>query len=245
MASVSTQVAPVHRRGRTVETAPRQVWNLARIAAWDATPRAERTGGTAPAAPTLEEALTISDDMAGLSRGEPVRALRLAQSFVELARATSDRATFAVARRCRGHMFRHLGQFRAALRDYDSARFEFERLGMRLEVARTAIGTVDALGHMGRDEEARRLATKARSVFARAGEEGRAARLDVNLGLLSERSGKPREALAAYRRAEAIFERQGAVTDLALTRFNHANALVSLDRYHDCLLYTSPSPRDS
>jgi len=177
----------------------------------------------------------MSDEMAGLSRREPARALRLAQSFVELARATSDRATFAVARRCRGHMFRRLGQFRGALRDYDSARVEFEQLGMKLEAARTAIGTVDALGHMGRDEEARTLATKARGVFARAGEQGRAARLDVNLGLLSERSGKPREALAAYRRAEALFQRQDAVIDLALTRFNHANALVSLDRYHEAL----------
>jgi CHAT domain-containing protein len=240
MASQSTQVAPLRRRGRTVETAPRRAWNLARIEAWVATPRADRAGSTAPEAPSLEEALAMSDEIAGLTRGEPARALRLAQSFVELARATSDRATFAVARRCRGHVFRRLGQFRGALRDYDSARVEFERLGMRLEAARTAIGTVDALGHMGRGEEAHRLATKARTVFLRAGEEGRAARLDVNLGLLSERSGNPREALAAYRRAEAIFERQGAVTDLALTRFNHANALVSLDRYHEALaLYRS------
>ena len=240
MAGASTQVTSLPTRGRVVETVPRQTWNLARIQAWEAMPRAERGNGAALEAPTLAETLAMSDEIVGLSRSEPARALRLAQCFVELARATSDRATFAVARRCRGHMFRRLGQFREALRDYDSARVEFERLGMKLEAARTAIGTVDALGHMGRDEEARTLATKARSVFARAGEAGRAARLDVNLGLLSERSGKPREALTAYRRAEAIFQRQDAVIDLALTRFNHANALVSLDRYHEALaLYRS------
>lgn len=228
MASVSTQVASLHRTAR-------QPWNLARIEAWEAMPRAERTGDDAVDGPTVQEALAMSDEMASLSRGDPTRALRLAQCFVELARATSDPATLAVARRCRGHMFRRQGQFRGALRDYDSARVEFERLGMTLEAARTAIGTVDALGHMGRNEEARTLATQARRVFARAGEKGRAARLDVNLGLLSERSGKPQEALTAYRRAEAIFERQDAVTDLALTRFNHANTLVSLDRYHEAL----------
>jgi tetratricopeptide (TPR) repeat protein len=240
MASASTQVTSLPIRGRTVETVSREAWNLARIEALESLPRAERASGAALAAPTLEETLALSDEIAGLSRSEPARALRLAQSFVELARATSDRATFAVARRCRGHMFRRLGQFRGALRDYDSARVEFQRLGLKLEAACTAIGTVDALGHMGRDEDARTLATKARRVFASAGEAGRAARLDVNLGLLSERSGKPREALAAYRRAEAIFQRQNAVVDLALTRFNHANALVSLDRYHEALaLYRS------
>ena len=101
MASVSTQVASLHRRGRVVETAPRQPWNLARIEAWEAMPRAERTGGDAVGGPTVREALAMSDEMASLSRGDPARALRLAQCFVELARATSDPATLAVARRCR------------------------------------------------------------------------------------------------------------------------------------------------
>ena len=74
MASPSTQVAPLRRRGRTVETAPRRAWNLARIEAWVATPRADRAGSTAPEAPSLEEALAMSDEIAGLTRGEPARA---------------------------------------------------------------------------------------------------------------------------------------------------------------------------
>ncbi len=244
MPSASTQVAPLRRRSRAEEAAPRPqaaaAWNLARIEAWDATPRAERAGGDAPAPLSFEEALAASEEIAALSRGEPTKALHLARSLVELARATDDRATLAVARRCRGHMFRRLGRYREALRDYDSARAGFDRSRMKLEAARTAIGTVDALGHMGRDVEAHRLAARARQVFARAGEAGRAARLDVNLGLISERSGKPQDALKVYRRAEAIFERQNATMDLALTRFNHANALVSLDRYQEALdLYRS------
>jgi tetratricopeptide (TPR) repeat protein len=235
MSSASNQPAPLRRRGPTESTAQR--WDLAALEAWARAPRAERAAVTPP---TLDEALEASEQIVGLARAEPTRALHLSTLFVEAARASRHPAVLAVARRCRGHMFRRLGRYREALRDYESARAALGRLGMALEGARTAIGMVDALGHMGRNSDARRLATRARAVFLRAGEPARAARLDVNLGILSERSGRPREALAAYRRAESIFERRNDATDLALTRFNHANALVSLDRYEEALaLYRS------
>ncbi len=214
--------------------------DLPRIEAWAAVPREERVTAAAKPALTLEQALESSDQIADLSRAEPTRALKLAQAFIEMATASGGDAIVAVARRCRGHLFRRLRRHREAIRDYDAARRELERLGLRLESARTAIGMVDALAQMGRYEDAHQLARNARRVFVHEGEEGRAARLDANLATIFERTGRPREALAAYRRAETIFERRGAVMDLALTRFNHANVLVTLDRYGEALsLYRS------
>jgi tetratricopeptide (TPR) repeat protein len=219
---------------RTVQST--RSWTLDRLAQRTQAPRAERATASPP---SFEDVLAVSDEIAALSRGDPSRALRLAESLVEIARSGSA-ASLAAARRCRGHMFRRLGRHREAIRDYTRALESFERLGMRLESARTAIGIVGALGYLGRVRDAVQLAARFRPVFLRHGERGRAARLDVNVGFLSEQSGRPQDALRAYRRAASIFERQAATADLALVQFNQANALVSLDRYEEGLsLYRS------
>lgn len=211
-------------------------WTLDRLVTLTEAPRQERSTTSAP---SIEDVLALSDEIATLSRGDPSRALRIAETLVEVARSGPP-AALAAARRCRGHVFRRLGRHREAIRDYTRALDSFEQLRMKLEAARTVIGIVGASGYLGRAREAVELAARYRPVFLKHGEDGRAARLDVNVGFLSEQSGKPREALRAYQRAAAIFERQGAQADLALVRFNQANALVSLDRYEDGLsLYSS------
>ena len=211
-------------------------WTLDRLATLIRMPRTERL---ATGTPSFADVLAMSEEIATLSRGEPSRALGLAEALVDIARSGAA-DSFAAARRCRGHIFRRLGRHRDAIRDYTRALESFERLGMRLEAARTVIGIVGALGYLGRPKDAVRLAARFRPVFVRHGEHGRAARLDVNVGFLSEQAGRPDDALRAYQRAAAIFERENAAADLALVRFNQANALVSLDRYGEALsLYRS------
>ena len=223
------RVGPEHRQETSTQKNP--PWTFERLVALTEASRVSRTR-TSP--PTFEDVIAISEEIATRSRGEPSQALRLAETLVEVARFDSA-ASIAAARRCRGHVFRRLGRHRDAIRDYTQALESFERLGMKLEAARTVIGIVGASGYLGRSREGVRLAARYRPVFIRHGEIGRAARLDVNVGFLAERSGRPREALRAYERAASIFERQGAQADLALVRFNQANALVSIDRYEEGL----------
>jgi tetratricopeptide (TPR) repeat protein len=104
------------------------------------------------------------------------------------------------------------------VRDYRAALKAFERAGLPLERARTAIGMLDALMNLARYDEALALARWTRRVFLAAGEERRASRLDVNLANLEMRRDRPDLALARYRAAERVFEQRGDSMDLALTR---------------------------
>ncbi|HET9328246.1 MAG TPA: CHAT domain-containing protein [Candidatus Eisenbacteria bacterium] len=183
----------------------------------------------------LAQALALGDRLSEIGRADRKRALRLARRFAAAAGRFRDDAVLGVARRARAHALRGLHRYGPALRDYQAALSAFERARKPLERARTAIGMIDVLTHLGRDEEAIGLAADARRVFLRMGEERRASRLDVNLANLHLRRDRPVRAMARYRAAERVFARRGDTMDLALTRFNMANLLTEIGRLRDAL----------
>jgi tetratricopeptide (TPR) repeat protein len=179
--------------------------------------------------------MALGDRLSDLVRVDKRRAFALSSAFVDLVRGDTNPVPLAIARRARAHAQRNLHRFREALRDYRVAARAFDRAGLRVESARTAIGTIDALMHLGRHAEAMRLGRRARGVFRAQGEWRRVARLDVNLANVLERMDRHRSALVRYRAAEAMFATEGAAADLALTRFNRAGALAALDRHREAL----------
>jgi CHAT domain-containing protein/tetratricopeptide (TPR) repeat protein len=199
---------------------------------------AERARGAQPTSPPrfdLPQALALGERLTDLCRTDRRQAHALASVFVEIARVSGTEAQLAVARRCRANAARRLGRFRQALRDFDAAIRAFEREGMRVEIARTGIGMIDALMHLGNTSDAIRIAQRARRIFARVGDEQRVARVDVNLSNIYRQLERHGDALRRQQAAEQVFERHGASTDLALTRFNRANSLFALDRYREAL----------
>ena len=183
----------------------------------------------------LNQALALGDELSEIGRADRRRALRLARRFAAAAQRWGDEAVRGVARRARAHALRGLHHHPRAVRDYRSAMKAFDRAGLPLERARTAIGLLDALMNLGRYEEAVDLARRTREVFVAHGERRRASRLDVNLANLHLRQDRPALALARYRAAERAFARHGDTMDLALTRFNMANLLVEVGRLRDAV----------
>lgn len=162
-----------------------------------------------------------------LERAERLRPVSPREALVETRRGLRlvdvPPALAGRLHRLAGHVLRSLGRHAEAERAYQEAARDFTRAREPVEVARCAIGRIDALMYLGRHAELRRVAAAALRRFAAAGESAAAARLRNNLANLEYRLDRPEAALRLY--AEA---RRGLARDpraRARIDANRANCL--------------------
>ncbi|MBZ0269056.1 hypothetical protein K8I85_12930, partial [bacterium] len=160
-------------------------------------------------------------------RVDAQQAYRIADRAEEVTRDRTDESR-ARSRWVKAHALAGLLRTGEAIDCYRTAADEYRRLGRRADVARVAIGQVNALTYEGRYSEALRLGETARDTLVRTKQPLAAARLDMNLGNLHHRLERPAEALRCYDRALRAARRMDAADMIPLLRLNRATALSAL-----------------
>lgn len=132
--------------------------------------------------------------------------------------------------RAYAHALRAVGRYRQARNAYFRSRRTFAQADRPFERAVCAIGLVDACTHLGRFQEALRVAREARTVLLRQGDRVRLAKLETNVGNLYHKLDDIKGALTRYERAAKLLEPDGSSLDRARLNHNLANILTSLGR---------------
>src|SRR6266850_1145009 len=122
-------------------------------------------------------------------------------------------------------------QYEEAIPYYKSAIEKLEQMGEDRQAARSRIGYVAALAHVGRLQEALGVAGVAEQWFTKNQDEQGSARLFTNLGIIHHRLDEHTTGVEYYMKAAEIFERMGDKGALAQTCVNLANVLSMLDRF--------------
>jgi len=159
---------------------------------------------------------------------------RLALGAAERARLVADSDDDPVgrarARWVQGHAFAASIRNREAIECYRSAAGTYREIGRPADVARVAIGHVNALTNVGRYREALTLGERARRDLLRTGQRTAAARMDLNLGNIYHHLEKPRLALGRYDRALRECRRNGDAAMRRIVQMNRGTALSVLGR---------------
>src|SRR5213594_719006 len=122
-------------------------------------------------------------------------------------------------------------QYEEAIPYHKSAVEKLEQLGEHRQAARSRIGYVAALAHVGRLQEALGVASTAEQWFAENDDEQGRARLFTNLGIIYHRLDEHTQGVEYYGKAAAIFEKLGDKRALAQTCNNLGNVLSMLDQF--------------
>lgn len=164
------------------------------------------------------------------------KAYRVADRADAATRGLPDGLARARSRWVKGHALAGLQRTDEAIDCYRTAAAEYEKIGRPADVARVAIGHVNALTYEGRYREALQLGETARRTLLRTGQHPAAARLDMNLGNLYYRLELPTEALKCYDRALRAARRLESPEMVSLIRLNRATSLAAVGRLREAEL---------
>jgi tetratricopeptide (TPR) repeat protein len=173
----------------------------------------------------------LAEEVLHLLRVEPARALDAADRLTALADASAEPTHKARALWVRGHALAGVLRNREAFESYRSAASIYRRMGKEPQVARIAIGQVNALTYLGRYREAIMLGERARRILLKHRERAAAARMDLNLGNIDHRCERPDRALARYDRSLRAARQLKDASMERVIQLNRATALSALGRF--------------
>ena len=154
-----------------------------------------------------------------------------AQHALELAMNSGNDRLMIEAWRMLAYSFTANEQYEEAIPYYKSAVEKLEEIGAHQQAARSRIGFVAALAHVGRLHEALDVAGAAERWFAENGDERGQARIFTNLGIIHHRLDEHAQGVEYYVKAAQIFEKLGDTRALAQTSNNLGNVLSMLDQF--------------
>src|SRR5881397_790101 len=154
-----------------------------------------------------------------------------AQHALQLAVSSGNDRLLIEAWRMLAYSFTANEQYEEAIPYYKSAVEKLEQTGEHQQAARSRIGYVAALAHVGRLHEALGVAGAAKQWFAENGDEPGQARIFTNLGIIYHRLDEHTQGVEYYGKAAAIFEKLGDKRALAQTCNNLGNVLSMLDQF--------------
>jgi tetratricopeptide (TPR) repeat protein len=120
---------------------------------------------------------------------------------------------------------------------YQEARRLYETAGEEVESARTLIGAIDALGIVGRSQDALETARWCMEVFERHGETLHLAKVQLNIGNMYHRLDNNSAAGQNYWSARAGFVRAGEKQLVALADTNLGNVATNLCHFQAARTY--------
>ena len=169
---------------------------------------------------------------AGQPRNEASgRSVSRAQHALQLAINSGNHRLMIEAWRMLAYSLTANEQYEEAIPYYESAVEKLEQLGEDRQAARTLIGYVAALAHVGRLQEALGVAGTAKHWFFENDDEQGLARLFTNLGIIHHRLDEHMRGVEYYGKAAKIFEKLGDKRALAQTFNNLGNVLSMLDQF--------------
>jgi CHAT domain-containing protein/tetratricopeptide (TPR) repeat protein len=173
----------------------------------------------------------LAEEVLHLLRVEPARALDAANRLTALADSSPEPMHKARALWVRGHALAGVLRNREAFESYRDAADIYGRLGKEPQVARIAIGQVNALTYLGRYREAVNIGERARRILLKHRERAAAARMDLNLGNIDHRCERPDKALARYDRSLRAARQLNDASMERIIQLNRATALSALGRF--------------
>jgi CHAT domain-containing protein/predicted negative regulator of RcsB-dependent stress response len=156
------------------------------------------------------------------------QASRLVERVEQLASLAGDALSDAFAQSSRARLLHLLGRHREASELYDVAAAAMRSFKLTTEAAVIRKQQVDALTHIGRYEEALRVAREARRILAT--DAVQLAQLETNVGNTYQMLDRYAKALAHYDRAQRVLAGAGDSKMRALIDMNRANVFAELDR---------------
>lgn len=165
---------------------------------------------------------------------KPLRALRMSEKGIALARRQPQPGALGRMTLCRAHALRECGRYAEALGDYDQAAALYRGEGRTEEAWRTTIGKIDALDLMGRYAEAIRTARSAAHYFHKAGMSLWEAKVYANMGNVYQHLDRYQLALKYYRLAYPVLARERPL-DGHIALFNQAGIHLSKGQPEEAL----------
>jgi len=173
---------------------------------------------------------------ANLYAGQPrnegsAQSVLRAQHALQLAINSGNDRLMVEAWKMLAYSFTANEQYEEAIPYYKSAVEKLEQIGEHQQAARSRIGYVAALAHVGRLHEALGVAGAAKQWFAENGDEPGQARIFTNLGIIHHRLDEHAQGVEYYAKAAQIFEKLGDKRALAQTSNNLGNVLSMLGEF--------------
>ena len=130
-----------------------------------------------------------------------------------------------------------LGEYERAIELYDEAAHLYEAQGCLVDQARSQIGKIGSLGHLGRYQEALDTGAWASRVLEEHGQWQVLAGLTINMAIIHGRAGDDALALQMLDRAQELYAQMGleGEPDWLWVQLNRGNALRSLGRFEESL----------
>jgi CHAT domain-containing protein/tetratricopeptide (TPR) repeat protein len=191
-------------------------------------------------------ASSLDDDLASalkkqadhFLRADNQRALQTADLLLRLAEISGDPAHRALGLRAKGNVrFIGLGEYQKAIELYDEAARIYQGQDRLVDQAKSLVGKVEALSHLGHHAEALEVGRWASRILEDHSEWRTLAGLTMNLGNVHSRAGDDAKSLMMYDRAAAIchrLEAEGTPFWLRVQQ-NRAIALRTLGRFEDSI----------
>jgi CHAT domain-containing protein len=161
-------------------------------------------------------------------------ARNLVERIEQVAALTGDPASTSFARAGRARLLHVLGNHSEANDFYNSAASDMRAAKLRTHAASLQKQQVDTLTHMGRYDEALRVARAARRVLA-SFDQVQLAQLETHVGNVYYLLDRYPRALDHYDRARAILSGSGDRATLAVIDFSRSNIFTETDRPDEAL----------
>jgi CHAT domain-containing protein len=158
----------------------------------------------------------------------------LADRVERVAEALGDSLSLAFASAARARVLHHTGRHLEADRLYQGAIDTLNGAKLKAEAAVIQKQRVDALKHLGRYDEALRVANAARRVLSRK-DPIELAQLETNVGNIYYQLDRYNKALEHYDRAREIFSTAGEDSMRAFVDFSRSNIFTEKDRPEEAL----------
>ncbi|MDY7078767.1 MAG: CHAT domain-containing tetratricopeptide repeat protein [Chloroflexota bacterium] len=194
----------------------------------------------------VEHASLLNDEVAGALKAEAdhflradiQRALQTAHLLFHLAELSGDPAHRALGLRAEGNVYcLGLGEYQKAIGLYDEAARIYKNQGRLVDQAKSHVGTIEALSHLGRYAEALKVGEWASLILEEHDEWHILAVLTMNLGNVHSRTGDEAGSLEMYDRAAALYCQleAGGESPWLLVQLNRAIALLTLGQFEDSI----------
>lgn len=178
-----------------------------------------------PALRTPETVGLLIQNGMGAIREDVRRAGVLAKSAEKLAQSLGEPVLAGQAHRFAGHVFLLSDRPKDAILKYQEALIQFD--SDAVERANTAVAMIQALGYVGRYDDAERIAKGAITAFEEIGDLFRAARVRANFGNMLHRQDRLEEAIVQFEIAYPTLVENGAEADAAIVAHNFAVCLMA------------------
>jgi CHAT domain-containing protein/tetratricopeptide (TPR) repeat protein len=171
-------------------------------------------------------------------RADSQRALQMADLLLHMAEFSGDPAHRALGLLAEANArYIGLGEYQQAIKLYDEAAQIYQNQNRLADQAKSQIGKIGALSHLGCYAEALEIGEWASRILEEHAEWQKLAVLTMNLGNVYSRAGDDAKSLAMYDQAAALYCRVGAKRGAAWLHVqqNRAIALRNLGRFNDAI----------